>query len=338
MRQQTPRNIVIRKPAVSSGQLSMPGSPLHEQHKAPMKCFFTGGTGFIGTMLVSRLLGEGHEITLLVQPGRKVTNTRHHLTIIEGNPLEPGGWQEHLSRHQLIVNLAGTSLFQRWSSRTKHAIYASRILTTRNIVAALAKSSGEVKHLFSASGIGYYGCRPNEPLNEESPPGDSFLARVAAGWEAEAEKAKLFGVRVVLCRFGIVLGQGGGALKRTIALFKLHLGGRWGSGEQWFSWIHERDVIDSFLFLLAHREIDGPVNFTAPNPVRNRDMARIVGEVLGTKSIIGSVPSSLIRGLLGEFSEVFLKGQKVIPRKLLEQGFRFTFPTLEEGLSHLVHR
>ena len=301
-----------------------------------MKFFFTGGTGFIGNTLVSHLLNEGHEITLLVFPGRKVIKTHRHLTIIEGNPAEPGSWQERAAAHRVIVNLAGTSIFQRWNSRVKKAIYESRILTTRNIVAALGKSNREGKHLFSASGIGYYGYH-DDLCNEESPPGDSFLARLAVDWEAEALKARTVGTRVVLCRFGIVLGKQGGALKRSVPLFKLHLGGWWGRGEQWFSWIHVRDVIDSFLFLLAHREIDGPVNFTAPNPVRNREMVTAFIKTLGRKSFIQAIPRPVIQGLLGEFSEVFLKGQRVLPGKLLQHGYHFQFPTLEDSLEDLLN-
>jgi uncharacterized protein (TIGR01777 family) len=303
-----------------------------------MKFFFTGGTGFIGNMLVSHLLDKGHEITLLVFPGRKVRNTHRHLTIIEGNPAEPGSWQEQVATHQVIVNLAGASIFQLWNSRAKKAIYDSRILTTRNIVAALSKSTQERRHLFSASGIGYYGYHPAALFNEESPPGDSFLARLAVDWEAEARKACTLGTRVVLCRFGIVLGKGGGALKRSIPLFKLHLGGSWGSGEQWFSWIHERDVIYSFLFLLSHREIDGPVNFTAPNPVHNREMVTAFKKTLNKKSVIPAIPRRLIEGMLGEFSEIFLKGHRALPGKLLQHGYHFRFPTLEDSLENLLNQ
>lgn len=301
-----------------------------------MKFFFTGGTGFIGNTLVSHLLSEGHKITLLVLPGRKVSNTHRHLTIIEGNPAEPGSWQEAAATHQAIINLAGTPIFQRWNSRVKKTIYDSRILTTRNIVAALDATNQEGKHLFSASGIGYYGYR-DDPCKEESPPGESFLARLAVDWEAEALKARTGGTRVVLCRFGIVLGKQGGALKRSVPLFKLHLGGSWGRGEQWFSWIHERDVIDSFLFVLAHREIEGPVNFTAPNPVRNREMVTTFKKTLCKRSVIKAIPHTVIQGLLGEFSEVFLKGQRVLPGKLLKHGYHFQFPTLEDSLEDLLN-
>jgi NAD dependent epimerase/dehydratase family enzyme len=126
-------------------------------------------------------------------------------------------------------------------------------------------------------------------------------------------------------------------LKKSVPLFKLHLGGSWGRGEQWFTWIHERDVIDSFLFLLAHREIDGPVNFTAPNPVRNREMVTAFIKTLRRKSFIQAIPRPVIQGLLGEFSEVFLKGQRVLPGKLLQHGYHFQFPTLEESLEDLVN-
>lgn len=302
-----------------------------------MNFFFTGGTGLIGNILVTHLLDQGQEVTLLVLPGRKVKSTHPHLTIIEANPQTPGSWQERAAAHQVIVNLAGTSIFRRWSNRVKRAIWDSRILTTRNIVAALAAGTGKDKDFFSASGVGYYGYH-DQPCLEDSPPGGSFLADLALNWEREALKARAVCRRVVLCRFGIVLAKGGGALQRSLPIFKGYLGGRWGSGEQWFSWIHERDVLKSFLFLLDHREVDGPVNLTAPNPVQNRELVTAFKKKLGKGSVIKAIPRPVIQGLLGQFSEVFLQGQRAVPRKLLQHGYHFQFPTLEEGLEDLLSR
>jgi len=302
-----------------------------------MKYFLTGGTGFIGNLLITHLLREGHEITILVGHGRKVKNTHEKVTVLEGNSTASGNWQERVGEHDVILNLAGASIFQRWSSKVKKEIYDSRILSTRNIIEALKNSSNKGIRLFSASGVGYYGYHQDEILNESSPPGDSFLARVAVDWESEALKAQVLGTRVVICRFGIVLGRGGGALKRTIPLFKCFLGGRWGRGNQWFSWVHERDLVGSFLFLLAHEEIEGPVNFTAPNPVHNREMANALREVMRKRTILQAIPEFLIRGIIGEFSEVFLKGQRVLPHRLLENGYVFQFPKMKDCLKNLLN-
>jgi uncharacterized protein (TIGR01777 family) len=301
-----------------------------------MKLFFTGGTGFIGNLLITQLVREGHEITILVGHRRKVKNTHEKVTVLEGDSTASGNWQERVREHDVIFNLAGVSIFQRWSSKVKKEIYDSRILSTRNIIEALKNSFKKGIRLFSSSGAGYYGYHQDEILNESSPPGDSFLARVAVDWESEALKAQELGTRVVLCRFGIVLGRGGGALKRTIPLFKCYLGGRWGKGNQWFSWMHEMDLVGSFLFLLAHEEIEGPVNFTAPNPVHNSEMANTLSEVMRKRRILPTIPGFLMRGILGEFSEVFLKGQRVFPHRLLENGYNFQFPKLKECLTNLL--
>ena len=302
-----------------------------------MKYFFTGGTGFIGNLLITQLLGEGHEVTTLVSHGKQVKNTHEKVTVLEGDSTTSGNWQERVGEHDVILNFAGASIFQRWSSQVKKEIYNSRILSTRNIIAALRNSSKKGIQLFSASGVGYYGYHPDETLSENSPPGDSFLARVAVDWESEALKAQALGTRVVVCRFGIVLGRKGGALKRTIPLFKCFLGGRWGKGNQWFSWMHEKDLVGSFLFLVAHKGIEGPVNFTAPNPVYNSEMVKALREVMRKRTILPTIPEFLIRGILGEFSEVFLKGQRVLPHRLLENGYDFQFPKLKDGLKNLLN-
>ena len=303
-----------------------------------MHFFFVGGTGFIGNLLITQLLRGGHEVTILVRHGRKGKHTHVHenVTVLEGDSAASGNWQERAGKHDVILNLAGVSIFQRWGGKAKKEIYDSRILSTRNIVEALKNSPKKGLQLFSASGVGYYGYHEDEILNESSPPGDGFLARIALDWESEALKAQALGTRVVLCRFGIVLGRGGGALKRTVPLFKCFLGGRWGKGNQWFSWMHERDLIDGFLFLLTHEEIQGPVNFTAPNPVRNIEMAKALREAMRKRTILPSISEFLIRGLLGEFSAVFLKGQRVLPQRLLENGYAFKFPKLKDGLNSLL--
>lgn len=301
-----------------------------------MKILIAGGTGFIGSILLPVLLADGHQISMVIPPGRQNKALQAPVEIIEGDVLNRHFWPETVKKHQIIINLAGSSIFRRWNKRVRRDIYLSRILITRNIVDALKASTGEKKHFFSASGVGYYGYRSDELLNEESDPGGSFLARVAAEWETEALKARGCGARTVLCRFGIVMGNDGGAFKNMLPLFKYWCGGSWGSGEQWFSWIHGMDCARAFLFLLEHSEIEGAVNFTAPNPVTNGEMAHLLRKGLRRRTLLPTIPGFLIRAMLGEFSDVFLKGQRAMPGKLLAGGFQFRYPFLEGCLSDLL--
>jgi hypothetical protein len=215
----------------------------------------------------------------------------------------------------------------------KRILRESRILTTRNLVEAFEGS--EVRTFFSTSAIGYYGFHEDEELTESSPPGSDFLAQLAVDWEKEALKAEISGVRVVLTRFGIVLGEEGGALGQMVPMFQKYLGGPLGSGRQWFSWIHRKDLTQAFLFLLSKHGISGPVNFTAPNPVRNRDLAAALGRVLNRPARLPA-PGFMLRLVLGEFGSILLEGQKVIPGKLLQGGFQFRYPKIEEALAEIL--
>jgi len=300
-----------------------------------MNIFVTGGTGFVGRRLVSRLVGEGHTVTVLSRSERASDRLPHGASFVLGDPTEPGAWQESVKGQDCIINLAGTSLFSRWTPETKKLIRESRIFTTRNVVEAIASGSERDVSFFSTSAVGYYGFHGDKELTEESPAGDDFLAQVAVEWEKEALRAEEKGARVVITRFGIVLGEGGGALGQMIAIFRKYLGGPLGSGDQWFSWIHMGDLVGAFVFLMAHREMSGPVNLTAPNPVRNRELARALGKAMNRPSFL-PVPGFMLKLLLGEFGSVLLKGQRVIPRKLLDGGYVFVYPKIDGALQSLI--
>jgi hypothetical protein len=183
--------------------------------------------------------------------------------------------------------------------------------------------------------VGYYGFCGDDELTEESPHGEDFLARIAVEWEGEALKAKEKGVRVVITRFGIVMGEKGGALSQMIPLFKKYIGGPIGSGKQWFSWVHIKDLAEAFVFLTRHPEISGPVNVCSPNPVRNRDLAKALGRALHKPSFLPA-PAFMVKLVLGEFGSVILEGQRVIPRKLLESGFVFQYADINKALQGIV--
>lgn len=295
-----------------------------------------GGTGFIGKTLTQRLTGGGHRVTLLTREIRKSAVLPEGASFFEGNPTSPGPWQEELKKHEVVINLVGASIFRRWNKTAKKKIFESRIFTTRHLVESLEGGKGKVSCLLNASAVGYYGFHRDEILDESAPPGDDFLATLVSDWESEAWRAEKFGVRVVCCRFGLVMGKNGGALSRMILPFKYHLGSPLGSGKQWLSWVHEQDLANMIIFLINQENVKGAVNCTAPHPVRNKELTDSIGRILKKPVILPSVPGFILRLILGEFSDVALKGQRVIPRVLLEQKFNMQFPTINEALQDLL--
>jgi len=299
-----------------------------------MKVFITGGTGFLGAALTEGLLAEDHSVTILSRTSRNRA-AKPELSYCEGNPTKKGAWQKEVAGHDVVINLAGASIFKSWSEKNKETIRSSRILTTRHLADAIG-AAGKNITLLSGSAVGYYGFRDDEELDESSGPGDDFLAGVVKEWEGEAKRVENYGARVVLCRIGVILGRDGGALSKMLSVFKWGLGSPLGSGSQWFSWIALHDLVNIFLFLMANKEFSGPVNCTAPHPVTNREMTRALGNVLHRPTIMPPVPAFAIKGMLGEFSDIFLKGQRVMPKKLLDAGFVFEFPEIEAAFAHLV--
>lgn len=299
-----------------------------------MKIFMTGATGFVGTYLAGRMIKEGYEVTVLTPSLTGTEVKAEKLSYLIGHPTIQGQWQEAVGGHDVIINLAGASIFSRWTPEQKKIIRSSRIETTRNLVEALPSSADRIA-LFSTSAVGYYGFHKDDVLTETSAPGEDFLAKLAYDWEHEALRAKEKGVRVIITRFGIVLGKNGGALGQMIPLFKYFLGGPLGSGNQWFSWVHMHDLAEAFVFLLNHRDLSGAINLCSPKPLRNKDLAKVLGKVLHRPSFMPS-PGFMIRLILGEFGDVLLKGQRVIPHRLLDAGFQFRYPDIEEALKSII--
>jgi uncharacterized protein (TIGR01777 family) len=300
-----------------------------------MKILITGGTGFVGTQLTSRLIQDRHEVTILTRSLKGAKGSSSGISYLEGDPTKKGPWQEAIKNHDAIINLAGASIFSKWTDKHKKAIRESRVSTTQNIVEGIPSHPSKKITLLSTSAVGYYGFTRDEELVEDSPPGNDFLARIAVEWEGEALKAREKGARVVTTRFGIVLGEKGGALSQMIPLFKKYIGGPIGTGKQWFSWIHIKDLAEAFTFLLKHPEILGPVNVCSPNPVRNKDLAKALGKALHKPSFMPA-PGFMIKLVLGEFGSVILEGQRVIPRRLQENGFNFQYPDIEKALESIV--
>jgi len=298
-----------------------------------MKFFITGGTGFVGRNLSDSLLRGGHEVVAVGHRPEQDVVAHDNFEYISADTSRNGDWQDAVSEADVVYNLAGKSIFKRWTESYKRLIHDSRILTTRNLVEALPGNKPVV--FCSTSAVGYYGDRGDETLTEDSAGGDDFLARLGIDWEAEARKAEEKGGRVVMARFGIVLGKGGGALAKMVPAFKFFTGGPLGSGTQWFPWVHLTDLIAGLMFIVENNEISGPVNFTAPNPVRNRDLARTLGKVLNRPSFVPA-PGFMIRMVMGEFGDTLLAGQRAVPEKLLKHGFRFRFGELEDAIRDIV--
>ncbi|MBL7181034.1 MAG: TIGR01777 family oxidoreductase [Pseudomonadota bacterium] len=300
-----------------------------------MKIFITGGLGFIGRHLSGFFLSQGHRVTAVGTRPSQHLITHDHFRYISADTTRKGTWQDALQDTDAVINLAGKSIFKRWTQSYKQLIYESRILTTRNLVEALPANKGIT--LCSASGIGFYGNRGNDTLPEDETSGSDFLAGVSRDWEAEAFRAREKGVRVATARFGIVLGQNGGAMEKMVPALRLFVGGPMGDGSQWFPWIHLEDLLWAMKFVVEHEKIDGPVNFCAPQAVRNRDFAKIMGRVLRRPAFMPA-PGFMIRLILGEFGTSLLFSQRAVPDKLISYGFRFKYPEVEAAIRQIVEK
>ncbi len=300
-----------------------------------MHVFITGVTGFVGSHLAGFLLDRGHRVTGTGSRPTQKKIDHESFTYISADTQEPGPWQEELARADGVVNLAGRSIFRPWTDAHKQAMYDSRIRTTRNVVAAFPRETGAV--LCSTSAVGYYGDRGEERLTEGSGPGDDFLAELSKDWEAEARAAEEKGVRVAVMRFGIILHREGGAMEKMIPAFRGFLGGPLGSGNQWFPWVHLEDLMAAILFALEHAEASGPLNYTAPTPVRNRIFVKTLARALNRPAVL-TVPSFVLKTVLGEFGAVLLASQRVIPQRLSEAGFHWRYPEVVEAVEEIVGR
>ena len=300
-----------------------------------MKIVITGGSGFVGSHLSNYLLRGGHRVTALGRSADRHWIHHKSYNYVAADTTRPGDWQKEFEDADAVVNLAGTTIFKRWTAGYKKQIYESRIITTRNVVASLPRGRNII--LCSASGAGYYGSRGNDLLKENETAGDDFLAGVSVDWEKEALQAADEHLRVVLMRFGVILGKDGGALAKMIPAFKFFVGGSMGSGQQWFPWMHLADLMAAVQFILENDQVNGPVNFCAPNPIRYRDLAKTLGEALKRPTVM-TTPAFLIRLVMGEFGEVFLASQRIVPDKLLSHGFSFKYPHINDAIRAVVGR
>jgi uncharacterized protein (TIGR01777 family) len=305
-----------------------------------MRVFVTGGTGMVGSRIVPRLLQRRDTVVLLTRRPEAARQKFGDGTVVEGDPGVPGAWMDAVADCDAVIHLAGENVFaKRWSDAFKKVLVDSRVLSTQNVVEALARwprnADGSAKVLLNASAIGYYGYHEDEELTEASPAGDDFLARLCVAWEEAARKAEAHGIRLAIIRVGVVLGKEAGALSKLLTPFRLGVGGPVGNGEQWMSWIHQDDLATMFLWALDNAAATGRINGTAPQPVTNKDFSRALGRALHRPAFM-PMPVFALRLMLGEVADVVAKGQRVLPKRALDLGYTFRFPVLDEALKDLL--
>lgn len=300
-----------------------------------MNILITGATGFIGSRLCQVLSEAGHTLTALSRDPtvarRRVSALKHVYT---WDALATPPPAEAFSSIDAVIHLAGATIAGRWNAAKKKLIYDSRVLGTRNLVDGMRSVAARPKVLISPSGIGYYGDRGEQMVTEESGPGSDFFAEICKGWERETARAEELGVRTVSLRSSTVLGADGGALKALLPMFKLGLGGPLGSGRQWWPWIHRDDLVGLIIYVLE-REIHGPINATAPQPVRQREYARTLGKVLRRPAILPT-PTFALRLMLGELADGLLASIRAIPKRAEAMRFRFRYAELEPALRQIL--
>lgn len=303
-----------------------------------MRIVVLGGTGFIGRHLVETLARLGAECVAVSRSGRGPWH-RSRIRVVAGDATEPGAWGREVDGADVVVNLAGVPLVERlhrWTAARKALLRHSRIESTRNVVRAIREADAPPRALINASAVGYYGEGGDRTLDEASPPGEGFLTTLCRDWEAAALEGQDV-ARVVVLRTGLVLGVGGGFLAPLLPLFRLGAGGAWGSGRQWWPWVHMADQIGIMRLALERDDVSGPLNLTAPNPVRVREFARELGAALHRPALVPA-PAVALRLALGEAAESLLVSQRVRPTKALDTGYRFRFPELPAAFGDLFGR
>lgn len=300
-----------------------------------MNIVITGGTGFVGRALTDSFASAGDHVFVLTrhpskdQPGKSFVEW-----LTDGSKPEERLKGEHIDA---FINLAGDPINKgRWTQRKKAAILKSRLLATQKSIHILREMDKKPRVFINASAIGYYGYSTNITFTEESEPlENSFPSRVCKRWEAEALEVEKSGIRTIIARLGVVMGKDGGALPKMVMPYRFYAGGTVGTGKQWLSWVHIQDVAHLFRFMIEHDQLSGPINVTAPHPVRMEQLGQTISDVLKRPHWL-PMPEWAMKALFGEMSGFLLQGQKVLPRKVLETGYTFRFEHVEEALADIL--
>ncbi|WP_457551541.1 TIGR01777 family oxidoreductase [Desulfobacula sp.] len=299
------------------------------------KILITGASGFIGKKIARLFLLKGYSVIGMgTSPKHPFSGQFQGFDWISADTTIKGKWQDKVAESDIIINLAGRNIFRYWTKKYKQAIYNSRILTTRHIVNAMEK--GKAQTLLTTSAIGIYGDCKDEVLTEKRSAANDFLADVCVNWEAEGLKAQEKGARVVVMRFGVVLGDKG-ALALMTPAFKMFAGGPLGDGQQWFPWIHVRDLEKAIEFIIENKETKGVFNFTGPTPVRQKQFAKALGHALNRPAFMPA-PSFMVKAIMGELGRSLLQSQRAIPKNLLDSGYSFSFPTVTSAFEDIFRK
>ena len=302
-----------------------------------MRVLLTGASGYVGRRLTPILVDAGHAVRAL---SRDPASTRLHPTIARSFPWQPLASpppSEALEGVDAVIHLAGESVRGRWNSAKKQAIHDTRVTGTANLVAGILAASPRPTTLISASAVGYYGLDSGDDLlTEDSRPGTDFVSEVGVGWEQATEPARAAGLRVVLLRTSLILGDEG-ALPALLPSARLGLGGPVAGGRQWWSWVHQDDLTGLILHALTNGSLSGPLNLTAPGPVRQRDFARALGRVLRRPAFM-PLPAFALRLIIGEFADGIIHGARLSSDKATASGYTFKFPELEPALRDLLQK
>lgn len=312
-----------------------------------MKILITGGTGLIGRALIDTLRADGHEISILTRSPEKARHTLPSDVLpFKWDAATPKGWSHLIPEIDAVINLAGESiagenltaiLTRRWDAATKQRIVNSRVNVGNALVAAIEGCAHKPHTFIQASAVGYYGASGVEELTESAPAGDDFLAETCQIWEDSTAKVESMGVRRAVIRTGLVLDGEGGILPTVLLPFKLFAGGPLGSGKQYVPWIHIDDQVNAIRFLLNNEDAVGAYNLTAPNPLEQREQAKVIGRLLKRPSFIPA-PAFALKLALGEKSTLILDGQRAIPENLELEGFEFKFTDFESALRDLLEK
>ncbi|MCP8970987.1 TIGR01777 family oxidoreductase [Ectobacillus ponti] len=298
-----------------------------------MEIAISGGTGFIGKALSAHLAAQGHTVYILTRHSG-ITSANRNIQYLKWSAQDPALPIRSLDA---FINLAGEPINSgRWTESKKAQILNSRVDTVKGILRQLQALPRKPKVFINASAIGYYGPSPDKTFTEDDRrPGHDFLAQTVVRWEEEAGKAEEMGIRTVLTRFGIVLGQKGGALPRIVLPYKLFIGGTVGSGRQWMSWVHLDDVVGMLAFALENEAVRGPLNITAPAPVTMKEFGQTIAKVIRRPHWI-PVPAFALKLLLGEMSTLVLDGQRVLPERAVQHGYVHKYPDLQQALHNIL--
>ena len=301
-----------------------------------MKVVIPGGSGLIGSILAPILFENGHAPIITSRSPDNIRDKFKNIEIVRWDPYSPQLDVKQFEGAEAVINLSGYPIASgRWTKKRRKLIYNSRIVTTQKIVQIFHKLDKKPQVFIAGSAVGYYGDRGDELLDETCSPGNDFAAKVCYDLEQEAIKAEELGTRVVRIRTGVVLSKSGGALVKIVLPFKLGLGGRLGSGRQWFPWIHEDDLAQLFLFCLENQEISGAVNGVSPGIVTNKEFTKELGSVLNRPALF-PVPAAGLKLLFGEMSSILLGSQRAEPKKIIKAGFEFEYENIEDALKNCI--